>query len=159
MYSYEYTKDANILRLKSEIISAGLASISYLTKTATTVIATFANQLSSAEQDTLAAVITAHVKVTPAEYIDTVLAGAEDFGELLVRRFATRNMLAGKTDVQIDAIFDSNPDIFKISVGLKSGSLKYARRKLQAMTPDGQGITAADVTWMIGEITNFLGDG
>jgi len=158
MFTYSFTKNANLCRLQAELLGLGLTNILNIYANGTIIDINFSSELSSDQQAILTTAVTNHVKVTSQETINKIIISAADYGSKIIKDFGTRNVLAGKTEDQIDVIFDGNSDLIRIAIALLSGSLKYARRKVQAMNPDGVGITEADKTWLIDQLNLYLGN-
>lgn len=159
MAEYNYTKTVNTLKLHNEIKASSFsAKYSHLNVYGTNVTVVTSSSLSYEEQDELATIIDDHTTSYPKGAVDSAILSASEFGLKLIRDFGARNVLAGKTDEEIDAIIDDNADILKIGIGLLSGSLKYTKRKVTAMTPDGVGITTDDKTWILDQLNDYLGE-
>ena len=83
------------------------------------------------------------------------IANAIAFGQHLIGEFGIRNVLANKTDAQIDNIM-GHASMSKIAIALQSGSVKYAKRQLEVLTPF-DGVSQDDINWLIAKINSFLG--
>lgn len=154
MAVYTFQKTVNATRLKLEIIAAALPTPS-LTAVGSDLSIYFDNALSAQQESDLSDVVTAHSAVTAEDQVAPIIVSAADYGFQLVRDFGTRNVVAGKTDAEIDSILE-DADTLKIGMALISGSLKYARRKVSALTPFA-GVTQADKDWLYQKLTDFLG--
>ena len=155
MSEYNYEKQCRLARLKLEIVASGLAEPSHLNQVGSSLCVGYSTPLTVEQEATLSSVIAAHSYTTALDQVTPILNNAAEYGLGIIRDFGIRNMLAGKTDVQIDSILE-NSDVLKIGMALISGSLKYARRKVSALTPF-DGVNQSDKDWMYDKLTEFLG--
>lgn len=154
MATYNFVKQINPKRLSNEIVAATLP-LPVINTIGTDVSIEFQNALSGAEQTILNDTVTNHVSVIADDQVAPVILTAAEYGMQIIRDFGTRNVVAGKSDVDIDSILE-NQDVLKIGMALISGSLKYARRKVSALTPFA-GVNQGDIDWMYDQLTAFLG--
>lgn len=156
MQKYSFVKESvDVERLQSEI---GLDKVQYLTWTHPDTLDIYTSpSLTAEELGFVTEKVQNHDKnqLDPKEYVTNVIYSASDYGAEIIRQLGVRNLLSGKTDDQIDSFLE-NPEVLKIGMALISGSLKYAKRKLQNLEPSN-GITQDDIDWCIAKIDAFLG--
>ena len=87
--------------------------------------------------------------------VTNAIVVASKFGQQLILDFGIRNVLAGKSETEIDNIME-HAKMSKIAVALQSGSLKYAKRQLETINTFS-GLTQEDIDWMLAKINNHLG--
>lgn len=152
MIKYDFNKTCNLNKLSGELKNLPLGYIE--SKNGVTSVF-MVNELLTEEYALLSSIVSAHTVFDMFAYVGGVISDASNFGFSLVSEFGTRNVIAGKTEAEIDAILE-NPDMLKIGMALMSGSLKYARRKIFMMEPFS-GVSQTDKDWMIAELDKYLG--
>lgn len=155
MRTYNYIKAVNPNQLLNELKTANLSGFIGINTSDDTLHVMFSDELSIEHKYILDSMIANHVPNHAYVYVSGIISSASAFGQDLLQRIGTSNILAGKTDEEIDSILE-HTEAMKIAMALNTGSLKYAKRKLQALTPF-DGITADEIQWLISEIDAFLG--
>jgi hypothetical protein len=85
--------------------------------------------------------------------ISAAIEKAMDYGKIMIRDYGTRNVLAGKTDEQIDA---NLTELSGILSALTSGSLKSAKRQGEAFVATDN-VSQEDIDWFLNRINEYLG--
>jgi len=154
--NYNFTKTVNSEKLHDELKASSINSkYTCLNVTPPNLTIITSSNLTTEENDALNTIINNHSPSYPQQYVGGIISNASAYGLQLIKDFGTRNVLAGKTEADIDSILE-NLDTLKICVALVSGSLKYARRKTHTIEPF-VGITQSDKDWLIAQLTLFLG--
>lgn len=154
MISYSYTKTIIPDKLQDEII-VELSDIHHIDTVGDEVEIYFNEELSLEQKDTLDAIVAAH-SISPNINIvvkNRILAAME-FGKNIMAEYGASNILVGKSLEQIQDIMTRTA---KLQAALATGSLYVAISELDALEPDGEIITEAEITICRNRIQTYLG--
>lgn len=160
--TYSFTQANNPSQLDSEIRASSLGSLFDGMATSGSAITTFFTQaLTSDQQTTLAGIISSHVPSYVNQVIDGKLAGAVDFGTMLMNQFKRSNVLLGITQAgKTQLIADASHNLYHYLI---TGSLYAAINECDKMSVNvlistwSPYITAANLEGYKNQIQTYLG--
>jgi len=152
MMIYEYSKDINSDKLNREV-KAILGNI--ITGVRTNGIQVFidvSRELDLVEWDVLSGLVTAHSPFDVNAHVSNKIIKAMDFGKSLMVEFGTRNVIAGLTTPQIQALIHK---VMPLISALNTGSLNVAIEEIDTIEPD-EILTAETIAVYRAKIVAFL---
>lgn len=90
---------------------------------------------------------------SPVTSVKAKIQAAMDFGRDLMAEYGAKNVVAGKTTVQIELILNTTANV---KAALDTGSLYVALEKLADIEPDGITITASEISDFRNKIQDYL---
>lgn len=131
MYTYFFQKEIKPDKLQDEIVQSGLSSISYIETVDINVVVHFNIELNQEEQNLLHEIISNHSAETSEDIVNKKIQDAMEFGQVLIVKFATSNVLMGITQ---QGLTGSVTDyLHKLSHYTSTGSLYQAISEIERL--------------------------
>lgn len=133
MAQYTYNKLINPARLTSEIVAAGLTTISHIDTSGSIVLVYFNTDLTTNQKTTLDGVVAAHAITIPYEVIAGIIENAIGFGITLQKDFVTQNVMLGIT--QRSLTNHVRKTLREVKDAIETGSLYDAITEVKLLNP------------------------
>lgn len=113
----------------------------------------FQFELAQYEKNELDALVAAHTVNPTISIINNAYDSAVDFGQRMMKEYATIRMLRGTTDLETAQVLQH---LMVVQCAVLSGSLKAARLLLMQMEPTAL-IPQSDLDYFINKLNGYLG--
>lgn len=154
---YFYVKTAVDLELLSAQINANIVIntvlVNLMWNGPSDLEVDFKNELASYEKDALDAIVSAHTVNPTISIIGKAFDSAVDFGQRLLKEYATIRMIRGTTDLETLQVLQQ---LQLVQSAMASGSLKAARLILLDMQPTAL-IPQSDIDYFLSKLNTYLG--